>query len=38
VVEVPLGVVTVISTVPAVPEGEVARMAVSEITVKDGPE
>jgi hypothetical protein len=32
--EVPLGVVTVTSTVPAVPAGEVARMALSERTVK----
>jgi hypothetical protein len=31
---VPVGVVTVISTVPAVPAGAMATMAVSEITVK----
>jgi hypothetical protein len=32
--EVPLGVVTVMSTVPAVPAGAVARMALSDRTVK----
>ncbi len=31
----PLGVVTVMSTVPAVPDGAVARMVVADITVKD---
>ena len=32
---VPVGVVTVTSTTPALPAGAVARMAVSERTVKD---